>query len=221
MKIIIANSNQIHKVIEQKCINLFKAIIINDKNQLTAEELKKVKPDYIFFLHWSYVIPKDIFEKFNCILFHMTDLPYGRGGSPLQNLILNGNSETMISAIKVTEGIDTGPVFFKKSLSLAGTAEEIFLRCGKTMLKMIEEILTKGLEPLAQQGEGSTFKRRKPEESNIQALSEIETVYDFIRMLDADGYPRAFVETEFLRFEFSRASIRKDGIIADVKIIKK
>ena len=47
-------------------------------------------PRYIFFLHWNWIVPETIFTKFECVCFHMTDLPYGRGGSPLQNLILEG-----------------------------------------------------------------------------------------------------------------------------------
>ena len=44
----------------------------------------------------------------------MTDLPFGRGGSPLQNLIVRGFEETMTSAIKVTKGIDTGDIYLKE-----------------------------------------------------------------------------------------------------------
>ena len=44
----------------------------------------------------------------------MTDLPYGRGGSPLQNLILDNKQKTMISAFKMTERMDEGPIYIKK-----------------------------------------------------------------------------------------------------------
>ena len=46
-------------------------------------------------------------------------------------------------------------------------------------------------------------------------------VFDYIRMLDADTYPKAFLETEKLRLEFSRASLRENEILADVKITVK
>ena len=151
----------------------------------------------------------------------MTDLPYGRGGSPLQNLIMRGHTETVISALKVEEGIDTGPIYLKKSLSLAGTAEEIFLRAGQIILKMIEEIIKNKIIPVTQEGEVTVFTRRTPNESNIQNIADMETLYNHIRMLDAETYPKAFIETNFLKFEFSRASLKIDGIIADVKITKK
>lgn len=45
--------------------------------------LNRTTPKYIFFIHWSWIVPSVILEKFECVCFHMTDLPFGRGGSPL------------------------------------------------------------------------------------------------------------------------------------------
>jgi methionyl-tRNA formyltransferase len=221
MKIVITNSNPIHKQLEERGKQLFDATIINSKQELSFESLHEIKPDFVFFLHWSHLIPKPIFENFNCIVFHMTDLPYGRGGSPLQNLIVRGHSETMISALKVDEGIDTGPILLKRKLFLFGTAEEIFLRAGNTMLQMIDEICVSNPQPIKQEGEVTLFTRRTPAESNIDKLTDIDAVYDYIRMLDGEGYPKAFIQTQHLRFEFTRASLKANGIIAEVKITKK
>ena len=152
----------------------------------------------------------------------MTDLPYGRGGSPLQNLIVRGHKETKISAIKVCKDLDAGDIYLKKDLPLYGTAEEIFMRSSSVSVRMIEEIITKNLKPVPQEGKPVVFKRRKPEESNIVDISDLEKMYDYIRMLDAEGYPKAFLETDAFRFEFSRASLKADkSIIADVRITKK
>ncbi|MEA1884491.1 MAG: hypothetical protein U9N62_08245 [Thermotogota bacterium] len=75
--------------------------------------------------------------------------------------------------------------------------------------------------PKEQQGEITPFKRRKPEESNIENLKTLEQIYDNIRMLDGEGYPKAFIETDQFKVEFSRASLKQDGIITDAKIILK
>ena len=64
---------------------------INDPAVLTLETLSNIKPSLVFFLHWSLKVPSDITSNFECVGFHMTDLPYGRGGTPLQNLILRGH----------------------------------------------------------------------------------------------------------------------------------
>ena len=62
------------------------------------------------------------------MIFHITDLPYGRGGSPLQNLIERGYSSTKLTALRCTADLDAGPIYSQEVLNLAGTAEEIFLR---------------------------------------------------------------------------------------------
>jgi methionyl-tRNA formyltransferase len=197
-------------------------ILIDKKENFTVEILEEICPAKIFIPHWSYLIPERIFKNYECIVFHMTDLPFGRGGSPLQNLIDRGIDKTKVSAIKVEKGIDTGDVYLKKELSLLGPAEEIFIRANKIIEKMIVEIIEKDLKPYKQDGEAVEFKRRKPEQGDISVLDSLEKVYDYIRMLDATGYPKAFLETDSFRFEFSRASLKADeSIIADVKIFKK
>jgi len=59
----------------------------------------------------------------------MTDLPFGRGGSPLQNLIERGIKKTKISAIKVDGGIDTGDIFFKRDWTF--TVRQKRFLCGR------------------------------------------------------------------------------------------
>lgn len=100
----------------------------------------------------------------------MTDLPYGRGGSPLQNLIVRGLTATKLSALRVEVGLDTGPVYLKMDLSLSGTAEEIFVRVNKLVGKMIVEIIQNNLQPVPQEGDPVVFKRRKPEQSDMSGL---------------------------------------------------
>lgn len=197
-------------------------IRISAREEFTTCKLMEINPNRIFIPHWSHIIPPEIFENFECIVFHMTDLPYGRGGSPLQNLIARGHENTKISAIRVDKGIDTGEVYLKKNLNLNGSAEEIFLRSAAVIKEMIKEIIDSNLQPEIQKGEITNFKRRKPEDGNIAELEDIQKIYDFIRMLDAPGYPKAFLEIGNMKLEFTRASLKADkSILADVRITEK
>lgn len=54
--------------------------IITNKDDLTYEKVSRINPEYIFLPHWSWIIPKKIYETFNCIVFHMTDLPLAEEG---------------------------------------------------------------------------------------------------------------------------------------------
>ncbi len=192
--------------------------LISNPAKLTIEHLTKLGPRYVFFPHWSHRIPAEVFQKFECVIFHMTDLPFGRGGSPLQNLIARGIYETKISALKCVEEVDAGPIYIKHPLSLHGSAEEVYLRASEIIEKMIVEIININPQPLPQVGEPTFFKRRKPEQGSLLNAQSLEQAFDLIRMLDADGYPHAFINAEKFRLEFTRASRKADSINAEVKI---
>jgi len=191
---------------------------LGSPEELSLALVRKMRPRYIFFLHWSWRVPDKILHECECVCFHMTDVPFGRGGSPLQNLISRGIRETKLTALRMTDTFDAGPVFLKEPLSLDGGAEEIYLRAGKLSARMIEHIARVEPTPMPQKGEAVNFKRRKPEQSEIKSPANLEELYDFIRMLDADGYPRAFLEHNGFRFEFSRAALYDGHVMADVKI---
>ncbi len=190
-------------------------VIYTTREEFNAENVRDFQPDYIFLPHWSYIMPREITDNWECVVFHMTDLPYGRGGSPLQNLIVRGHKETKISAIKMTERLDGGPVYMKRVLSLEGSAQEIFVRCSDIIFQeMIPLFLEGGKEnmvPVPQEGEPVIFKRRKPEDGQITSDMGIDQIYDYIRMLDAEGYPRAFIEFGNYRLEFEKACMADDA----------
>jgi methionyl-tRNA formyltransferase len=195
---------------------------ISTREEFSLRSVAAFDPHIIFIPHWSYIIPAEIFQAYECIVFHMTDLPYGRGGSPLQNLIVNKKKETRISAIRVSQGIDTGDIYLKRPLSLEGTAQEIFMRASDVIGEMIIDIVRNAPVPQSQTGDVVSFKRRTPADGNIYQLQTLEDVYDYIRMLDCEGYPPAFIETAAFRLEFTGASLdNNDSIEAHVRITKK
>lgn len=197
-------------------------MMVNKKEELTIELLTTYQPDYIFFPHWSWIIPANIYNRFNCVVFHMTDLPFGRGGSPLQNLIERGIYNTKISAIKVSDGVDTGPVYFKESIDIShGNADEIFTRISSVVFqKMIPKFLESDLIPTEQIGEVVSFKRRKPEQSEIPNGLSQRQIYDYIRMLDGEGYPAAYKQYNGVRIYFSDAKYENGVVTAAARFVE-
>jgi methionyl-tRNA formyltransferase len=193
---------------------------MSSPSEFTRDAVLRLSPRYIFFLHWSWKVPDELVDRYECVCFHMTDVPYGRGGSPLQNLIVNGHRETKLTALRMSREFDAGPVYGKEPLSLEGGAEEIYLRAGRLSATMIQRIIRLEPKPMPQKGKAVNFKRRKPEQSELAGSSaaSLEQLHDFIRMLDAEGYPRAFFRTSGFRFEFSRPALYDGRIVADVKI---
>ena len=195
--------------------------LISNKEDFILEKVDKINLKKIFFPHWSWIIPGNIHEKYECILFHMTDLPFGRGGSPLQNLIARGIYKTKISAIRVVKELDAGDIYLKKSLNIKyGTAEKIFKRASKLIYSMIKEIITKNPKLRTQKGKVIKFNRRMPEDGDLAPLNNIREVYDYIRMLDGEGYPRAFIKNKNIKYEFFKPELKNGEIQAKV-IIKK
>ena len=209
------------KQIEEKTGHTFH--LITRTEELTYQRMQAIRPRYIFFPHWSHIIPNEIHEAFECVIFHMTDLPYGRGGSPLQNLILRGHQETQISALRCIAELDAGPIYMKRPLSLQGSASEIFLRAADVVQEMIEEIIYIEPIPEHQEGRPTVFRRRTPEQSNLRKanLLTLKDFFDFIRMLDAPNYPLAFIEHEGFLLEFSHAQLLNNSIEARVTIRRK
>jgi methionyl-tRNA formyltransferase len=223
MRIAIINKNPLFDFVEDELKKKYECLIIKKPDNLSDEALDAFKPEFCIFLHWSFKIQENIYNRHKTILFHMTDLPYGRGGSPLQNLIARGATETKLSAITVVEKLDEGDVYLKRKLDLRGSASEIFKRAGQLMIEMINEIIENKTEPVPQVGKPVYFKRRKPEESDISTLDSIQDIYDHIRMLDAPGYPNAFFKNNDIKFEFYNAELDEENktVTANVRISKK
>ena len=199
--------------------NLNKKIKVFKK--LDKYRINNINPKIIFFIHWSELIPKDLYQKYMCIQFHATDLPKGRGGSPIQNQILRNIKKTKISAFRVKKELDSGPICMKQNFFLNGNAESIMKKMELKSISMIEKLIKrKNIKFRKQGGKPTFFNRRKPQESEID-LSQVKTInkmYDFLRMLDAPGYPNAFIKLKEFEITFNDIEKKKSMINARVRI---
>ena len=219
-KYIIASSKPWHKETCEK-----DGVLLGD-NFLWAssrEELTNILENtsnirYIFFLHWNWVVPDKIWARYECVCFHMTDLPYGRGGSPLQNLIVRGHQKTQLTALRMNGEMDAGPIYAKHTLDLSGTAYEIYIRAGRLSYKIIKWMIDSDPVPTEQTGQPVLFKRRKPGQSELPPSGNISDLYDHIRMLDAPTYPPAFIEYGNFVISFKDAVIEGGELKAVVSI---
>ena len=194
---------------------------LDDDFSLAVEKLVEINPEMIFVLHWSKMISNELLERFNFVIFHMTDLPYGRGGSPLQNLIEQGFEKTKITALLATDEIDGGPIYLKQDLSLSGSAQEIYERSSAICIQMIRKIIDDRISPIEQHGKPVYFKRRSPEKSQLSLESvSLRDAYDQIRMVDAEGYPKSFLILGDFRIELTNAVLEDGTISARAKITR-
>ena len=166
---------------------------------------KKINPKFIFFPDWSWKIPSEIVNNYNCVCFHESNLPKFRGGSPIQNQIIRGIRKTKSTAFLMSEGLDQGDILLQRDLSLKDSLSEIFDRMILNDYNMILKIIKGKYRKRKQVGKPTTFKRRKPDESELKTLDYSKKyLYDFIRML-TDPYPNAFLRIGNKRIIFKLA----------------
>lgn len=181
--------------------------------------LDALNPRYVFFVHWSWIIPPAVYSRYECVGFHTADLPDGRGGSPVQNRIMEENYHTVITAFRISEKLDGGDVYLRENICLNGGGEEVFMRTADVVFgDMIPYIINHNPEPKPQSGEGYTSKRRTPRDSKLVTPMTLGKLLDTIRMLDADTYPPAFIQYGNLRIEFTRPSLKTGYLVADARI---
>ena len=193
--------------------------------KLDKRKIIKYSPKIIFFIHWSEKIPLEIFKRYLCIQFHSSDLPKFKGGSPIQNQIVNGIKKTKITAFKVSDKIDAGDICLKNNLDLNGTAIQIFQKMEKKCVYMIKHLSRKKkIRFYRQKGKSSYFKRRKLKDSNIFSIKKpnISKIFNFIRMLDAPDYPKAYIDLKKYKILLENVKIKKNKILkGEFRIVKK
>ena len=46
-------------------------ILLSNRHDLNIDNLRTINPKIIFFPHWSYLIPEEIYAEFECVVFHI------------------------------------------------------------------------------------------------------------------------------------------------------
>ena len=172
--------------------------IISSEKEFQKDFIVKFKPKIILFYGWSRIVPKEIVNSYDCIMLHPSPLPKYRGGSPIQNQIINDEKKSAVTLFLMTEGLDDGPIIRQKEFSLKGDLSKILKRIERIGYELTFEILSDAQWKTTEQNHSlaTVFKRRKPDQSEITS-KEIQSksaryLYNKIRMLQ-DPYPNAYI----------------------------
>lgn len=201
-----------------------KLFLIHDKDQLLDFAYRyKTRCDIkaIFFFHWSEYIPAKVYKNNKCISIHTSNLPDGQGGTPLQNQILDGITQTRVNALETTSKIDAGPIYCSEPITLQGSLTDIWMTTAEAAKKCILKIIDYDLEPINEQNitkNGIIYKRIKGSTNPFETSETLRQVYDKIRMLDAAGYPEASCKVGDFVLKFNRAKLQQSSILCDVII---
>lgn len=162
-------------------------------------EVDKIKKgDMLFLLSCEKKISKEIrsLNKYNFVV-HESDLPQGKGFSPLSWQIIEGRNEIKITLFEAEEKFDSGNIFGQKNIQFTGTEllDELRHKQGMATIELVMELITMypDINGKSQFGQSSYYRRRTPTDSELNIDKSIKEQFDLLRTVDNKRYPAFFV----------------------------
>lgn len=214
MNVLVVGKNNLGFEVLKRCLNEYRTTYEYADEDYDAYNLNDYK--YIIFFHHSKKIPAKIYKNYKCIIVHTSNLPHGRGGSPIQNQIKDGIVNSRVNLIEAADELDSGRVYISKDITLQGAINDIFRAIAITTAELIDFVVTSDIQPEVQQGQPTAFKRITNNELDFDA--SLEEIYDQIRMVDGCDYPKATLKIGRYTLEFSRSQYDGKKILCDVVI---
>lgn len=154
--------------------------------------------DLLFLISCSEIIPTRIRERYRTsLVVHASDLPFGRGWSPLIWQILEGRSRIAVSLLEAADPVDSGPVWQKLWLQFDGT--ELYDELNHALFAAELELMDFAVanigivKPWPQEVEGASwYPRRRPEDSKLDPRRSLAEQFDLLRVSDPNRYPAYF-----------------------------
>jgi methionyl-tRNA formyltransferase len=158
--------------------------------------------DLAFFLGCTKVVNADILlkNKKNFVI-HESELPKGKGFSPLSWQILEGKNEIPIQLLEAVDIVDSGSIYLEDKIILVGNEllSEIKHLQGILTKKMVLEFINRypNIEGKKQSGESSYYRRRTPKDSALDLNKTLLEQFNLLRIVDNEKYPAFFEQDRY------------------------
>jgi len=156
----------------------------------------EVKKGDILFLLGCIKIFKKLYLNTNNIVIHESDLPKGKGWSPLTWQILEGKNKIPVCLFEAKNKIDAGQIYLKDYIELDGFElfEEIKQKQGEITIKMAIQYVNNynNIKGVDQIGEETIYKKRLPENSELNIDKPIKDQFNLLRVCSNKDYPAFF-----------------------------
>jgi methionyl-tRNA formyltransferase len=177
---------------------------------LTPKTLKTSEAQEAFRAHgadaavvvaYGLILPKPILDAppLGCFNLHASALPRWRGAAPINRAIMTGDAETTVMAMKMEEGLDTGPIAGAERVAIgpdmtAGELHDQLSRLGADLMVRTLGALERGsLQLTPQPDEGVTYAAKiDKNETRIDWSRPWKAVHDHCRGLSP--FPGAWFE---------------------------
>ena len=219
----------VKKLAIEKGIDVAQPEKLSDEAFLT--KLNDIDPELIIVVAYGRILPETVLNmpKYGCINAHASLLPKYRGAAPMQRAIMDGESETGVTVMKMDKGLDTGDMILtlKTPISDTDDLESIHDRLadmsGDALIEAIKLIESGKAVYTPQDGENATYaeKIRKDDEVLDFSLSA-QAVSCKIRALSPFPFAYAKFNGKMLKILSARVididvSQNKAGEVLSVK----
>jgi len=190
-----------------------------DKSSDIAAGLKDIDTEWGVLAAYGKIIPPAVLDMFSggIVNIHPSLLPKYRGPAPIESAILNGDDKTGVSLMKLTAGMDEGPVYAEKGLPLSGieTRPELYERLadmGSELLsKNLEAIIGGALQPVEQDSTAATYtKLIKKADGELDFGQPAEVLQRQVRAYA--GWPRSRAEVFGQKIIVTKAHVANNSI---------
>jgi methionyl-tRNA formyltransferase len=153
--------------------------------------------DVLFILGYTKLIPAATLARNGInLVIHESDLPKGRGFSPVQWQVLAGASSIPVRLIEATEEADAGNIVGRTTIELQGHElwSEIRALQAAAAIRLVREFLTAypDFTRTPQQGIASTYPRRRLGDDALDPDKTIREQFNHLRIADNDRFPLHF-----------------------------
>jgi len=161
-----------------------------DHSELIGNEI-------VFILGYTKILDKNFLDqnKLNLVV-HESDLPYGKGFSPIQWQILEGKNEITFTLFEATENVDAGAIYAQKNVNFSGYElfDEIRSIQGEKTIELIREFIERypNVSKKQQIGSESIYPRRTNEDDRLNAHKTIKEQFNHFRIANNNDYPLWF-----------------------------
>jgi len=181
-------------------------------------QIKAWTPDLIVTAAYGKILPAPILDVpvRGCLNVHASLLPQYRGAAPVQWAILNGDTVTGITIMKMDEGMDTGDILRQRECPIDSdiNTTELMRRLsviGAELLRdTLSDYLADSCPPVPQDASLATFSPPiRKEQGLIDWTNSASAIHNQIRALC--GWPGAYTFYQGSRFKVYKSSISQDA----------
>lgn len=191
------------------------------KDADSIEWVKRKNPDAIVVAAFGQILPKEVLDipKYGCLNIHASLLPRLRGAAPIQQAVIDGDSESGITIMQMDEGLDTGDILLVKKVKLAkdetggSLFEKLSLMGGPLVCEALSKAEKGELTRTPQSGETSYAGMLNKKMGHIDFSKSAELIERLVRGLNP--WPSAYSYLDGKLIKIWECSIAEDSLLEE------